>query len=587
MPLDLTQYGNQTVAENKPQTKKGAANYISEGLGLAGGIVGSLAGPIGSIAGAGIGSGLGQKLENKVTGKNTNAVIEGLYGAGGQALGLGVGKVLSSLASKGASKLSTSLIAKAYKPSASVIKKSAFNSVDDFAKYVAKNNNKLSDEAIAALQGQYDDLAMKSGAKVNVNKLFDSLTKEAARIAKEGGTKKVNFSKQILDEANLLKSQLKGKTADISDITAIRRSFDESVKNFGKDDLTDINLWMRNRLKNTIDTAANSAAKKVDGRAISDISKELNKNYSAREIIENAIDRGATRGPITMSGLGLGVAGASGAAGGIPGAALGIIAGNAISNPGVVGGAAGMLAKVGANAGKFGKVAQNVAGGLGQINTNAVRSMAEPMQDQTAMDMAQSSQPMQTQATPEVMQEDQNQQYIQQALLNDMQTTGGKNIDKILKVAQFMGVDTTGKAKTVKAPTAMQAQVGGYANRLASANQTFDQIESQVAGTLTNKLSVARNIPERFKSESLKLQDQAERNFINAVLRRESGAAIAPSEFESARKQYFPQPGDSKAVLAQKRQNRLLVQQNFVNESSGQQVAGQDVVTQLLQQIGQ
>src|SRR5574341_283372 len=33
--------------------------------------------------------------------------------------------------------------------------------------------------------------------------------------------------------------------------------------------------------------------------------------------------------------------------------------------------------------------------------------------------------------------------------------------------------------------------------------------------------------------------DQAQRDFINAVLRRESGAAISPSEFDNARKQYF------------------------------------------------
>jgi hypothetical protein len=50
--------------------------------------------------------------------------------------------------------------------------------------------------------------------------------------------------------------------------------------------------------------------------------------------------------------------------------------------------------------------------------------------------------------------------------------------------------------------------------------------------------------------------DQAQRDFINAVLRRESGAAISPTEFESARLQYFVQPGDSKEVKAQKAANR-------------------------------
>lgn len=60
--------------------------------------------------------------------------------------------------------------------------------------------------------------------------------------------------------------------------------------------------------------------------------------------------------------------------------------------------------------------------------------------------------------------------------------------------------------------------------------------------------------------------DQAKRDFINAVLRRESGAAIAPSEFDSANKQYFPQPGDSKAVQEQKRNNRQLATRGILAE---------------------
>lgn len=50
--------------------------------------------------------------------------------------------------------------------------------------------------------------------------------------------------------------------------------------------------------------------------------------------------------------------------------------------------------------------------------------------------------------------------------------------------------------------------------------------------------------------------EQAQRNFVNAVLRVESGAVISPSEFENAKRQYFPQPGDGAAVIEQKRQNR-------------------------------
>ena len=50
--------------------------------------------------------------------------------------------------------------------------------------------------------------------------------------------------------------------------------------------------------------------------------------------------------------------------------------------------------------------------------------------------------------------------------------------------------------------------------------------------------------------------EQAQRNFINALLRQESGAAIAESEFANAQKQYFPHAGDSPEVIKQKAANR-------------------------------
>lgn len=60
-------------------------------------------------------------------------------------------------------------------------------------------------------------------------------------------------------------------------------------------------------------------------------------------------------------------------------------------------------------------------------------------------------------------------------------------------------------------------------------------------------------------ADEYKRYEQAKRDFINANLRRESGAAIAESEFDSAEKQYFPVPGDSAQVIAQKRKNRETV----------------------------
>jgi len=58
------------------------------------------------------------------------------------------------------------------------------------------------------------------------------------------------------------------------------------------------------------------------------------------------------------------------------------------------------------------------------------------------------------------------------------------------------------------------------------------------------------------QSEAQQQVEQAERDFMNAVLRQESGAAIGVNEFDNGRKQYFPQPGDKPEQLEQKRRNR-------------------------------
>jgi hypothetical protein len=52
--------------------------------------------------------------------------------------------------------------------------------------------------------------------------------------------------------------------------------------------------------------------------------------------------------------------------------------------------------------------------------------------------------------------------------------------------------------------------------------------------------------------------DQARRNFITAVLRKESGAVISPKEYSDEERKYFPQLGDSQEVIKQKQDARRL-----------------------------
>jgi len=71
-------------------------------------------------------------------------------------------------------------------------------------------------------------------------------------------------------------------------------------------------------------------------------------------------------------------------------------------------------------------------------------------------------------------------------------------------------------------------------------------------GTLVNTLPSGLGGP----SSSQQRVEQAQRDFVNAALRVESGASISQAEFDNARKQYFPQPGDSPENILQKQQAR-------------------------------
>ena len=79
-----------------------------------------------------------------------------------------------------------------------------------------------------------------------------------------------------------------------------------------------------------------------------------------------------------------------------------------------------------------------------------------------------------------------------------------------------------------------------------------------------NALGTMANVTQ---SEDQQKVEQAQRNFINAILRRESGAVISPEEFDNARKQYFPQPGDHPGTIAQKLENRQAVIASLKTES--------------------
>jgi hypothetical protein len=99
-----------------------------------------------------------------------------------------------------------------------------------------------------------------------------------------------------------------------------------------------------------------------------------------------------------------------------------------------------------------------------------------------------------------------------------------------------------------------QGKAAGFSDRMLGSEQTlrkFEGINKDALGA-----TVGAMLPNSMKSEDRQAYEQAKRSFINAQLRRESGAAIAPSEFDSAERQYFPQPGETAAIIEQKRMER-------------------------------
>ena len=70
---------------------------------------------------------------------------------------------------------------------------------------------------------------------------------------------------------------------------------------------------------------------------------------------------------------------------------------------------------------------------------------------------------------------------------------------------------------------------------------------------------------------------QAKKTFINSILRKESGAAIAQSEFDNADSQYFPQFGDDKQTVINKRRTRELVTATMKAAISGDPAAIQEI----------
>lgn len=113
--------------------------------------------------------------------------------------------------------------------------------------------------------------------------------------------------------------------------------------------------------------------------------------------------------------------------------------------------------------------------------------------------------------------------------------------NKIASDLENKGVTNTGIIRTAIGGTVGQAPIVG--ERLEQGvRSTFNILPSVLGGPSGEQQQV----------------DQARRNFISAVLRKESGAAIGASEYANEERKYFPQIGDTQKTIEQKQEARRL-----------------------------
>lgn len=116
-------------------------------------------------------------------------------------------------------------------------------------------------------------------------------------------------------------------------------------------------------------------------------------------------------------------------------------------------------------------------------------------------------------------------------------------------------------------PTEQERISAGYASRMMAAEQTLSRVvqggfnPGNWTDATMGRLPIVGNA---LTSEGGQLYRQAQEDWVRAKLRRESGAVIGAEEMAQEVRTYFPQPGDTPAMIAQKEQARRLASQAMV-----------------------
>lgn len=142
------------------------------------------------------------------------------------------------------------------------------------------------------------------------------------------------------------------------------------------------------------------------------------------------------------------------------------------------------------------------------------------------------------------------------------------------------GTQAKAPPKNTGAPTESEMKAAGFAQRMVTAKQTLEgmadlKVEGQPsrpqafwqAGGGLMPDGMAEGIANWLRTPEQQVYQNAVSDFINAFLRRDSGAAISATEWQRYAPMFTDRPDDSEQVKAQKRANRAAVTQLMVKQA--------------------
>lgn len=589
----------------QPKKKKGGrggfgTSLISEGGALGGAATGAALGSvvpgIGTIIGAGVGGlvgGFGGRLaENKVRDDRfgvKDAAIEGAISgiAGGgpirlAKLGAGITKgvkggsplvdaietattkVASSSARKKAGEkvagLGDDLAVKAFRLTPTQLTNFNKRHGEDAGKVIKRygfgNAEEITTKGIEPLQSSFDEVITnipsisKTSLKRGLEKVYKPLTKSVNLTEKQLGQSLKTQADEIL--------KLPGDEIDAARINELRKSFDNAVKytQKGAPDYN-VNKETADALRGLLQRTADKAGIGVGGRSFKEIGRDLSKLFDLQEMTarQSQLGRGSLPAGLTnlLGGAVGGTAGPLGALGGI------VTAGAINSAPGrraIMGGAerlSGRLLDKGQaaadNAYKIRGITPRIAAG-GALNSALGGGVPQSSPLEDAL-VGGEQEPYIPSFMQEQMQQEEStapqsitREQALQAMMADIQATGGKNIDKIKAVYEFANEGQ--QQETLQLSDSAIKNVNDLKGALSDITNLTESINSSnVSGPLTGLR--AKN-PYDTEAKSL----QAEINRVRQVVGKALEGGVLRKEDEEKYKKILPTVTDTKAVANNK-----------------------------------